>query len=388
MEDEMNKEPSREEGLAFRYAYLSKARRIVVKVGSAVLTSQQGLNIEVLECLAEDISALCRTGREIILVSSGAVAAGRMRLGLGERCLVLKEKQAAAAVGQSNLMQAYESAFARHEKKVAQILLTHDDFSQRDRYLNMRNTLFTLLDWAILPIINENDTVSVKELRFGDNDTLAAMLTGLIDADLFICLTDVEALYTDNPASNPEARQVYTVSRVDGKIEAMAGNVVGALGTGGMQSKIKAAKMVSAKGSASIIGPGKQVGILKKLFAGEAVGTFFLPADEKLAHRKHWIAYTLRPKGELVIDDGACRALKERGTSLLPAGVVEVRGKFNMGDAVSCVDSRGNRLAVGLVNYGAEEIKKIRGQRTVKIAGLLGYCDSEEIIHRDNLVLV
>ena len=384
----MRKEFSLEEGLTLRKQYLSKAKRVVVKVGSAVLTNPQGLNCELLQALAEDLFSLGESGREVILVSSGAVAAGRMRLGLAAKGLGLKEKQAAAAVGQSSLMQAYETAFARHGKKVAQVLLTHDDFSRRDRYLNMRNTLFTLLEWGILPIINENDTVSVKELRFGDNDTLAAMLASLVDADLFICLTDVNALYTDNPASNPEARPMLTVEKVDAGIEAMAGNVVGVLGTGGMQSKIRAARMVAAKGSASFIGPGKQTGILKSIFAGEAVGTFFLPGGKRLAHRKHWIAYTLRPKGELALDDGACRALTERGTSLLPAGIVDVRGTFAVGDAVRCVDLQGNGLAVGLVNYAAEEIRKIKGKKTTEISTVLGYCDSDEVIHRDNLVLL
>jgi len=384
----MHEELSREEGLASRKTYLAKAKRIVVKVGSAVLTGKSGLDTAIIESLADDLASLGRSGREIILVSSGAVAAGRMRLGLGKRALLLREKQAVAAVGQSSLMQAYESALARHGKKVAQVLLTHDDFSKRERYLNVRNTLFTLLEWGILPVINENDTVSVKELRFGDNDTLAAMLASLVDADVFICLTDVDALYTANPSTDPDARPVYTVGRVGHEIEAMAGNVVGALGTGGMQSKIRAAKMVAAKGGASLIGPGRQPSILQRLFAGEAVGTFFLPAGERLAHRKHWIAYTLRPKGELFLDEGACRALCERGTSLLPAGVVEVRGRFDVGDAVTCVNAQGNRLAVGLVNYAAGEINKIRGHKTTEIERLLGYCDSEEVIHRDNLVLL
>jgi len=384
----MHEELSREEGLASRKTYLAKAKRIVVKVGSAVLTGRTGLDATIVENLSDDLAALSRSGREIILVSSGAVAAGRMRLGLGKRALLLREKQAVAAVGQSSLMQAYESAFARHGKKVAQILLTHDDFSKRERYLNVRNTIFTLLEWDILPVINENDTVSVKELRFGDNDTLAAMLASLVDADVFICLTDVDALYTANPSTNKEARPVYTVNKVGREIEAMAGNVVGALGTGGMQSKIRAAKMVAAKGGASLIGPGRQSSILQRLFAGEAVGTFFLPAGERLAHRKHWIAYTLRPKGELCLDEGACRALCERGTSLLPAGVVEVRGRFDVGDAVACVNAAGNRIAMGLVNYAAGEINKIRGHKTTEIERLLGYCDSEEVIHRDNLVLL
>ncbi|OKY74475.1 MAG: glutamate 5-kinase [Desulfobulbaceae bacterium DB1] len=380
---------AREKGGELRKSYLSAAKRVVVKVGSAVLTTGSGLNQAVLDNLAEELTFLKESGREVILVSSGAVASGRKKLGLGNRVLRMREKQAAAAVGQSSLMHSYEDLFDRHDQKVAQVLLTHDDFAHRDRYLNVRNTIFTLFEWGILPIINENDTVSVKELRFGDNDTLGAMVANLIDADAFICLTDVDGLYTGNPCTNPQATRVHTVAEVDEEVENMAGNICGSsLGTGGMRSKILAAKMVAAKGGCSFIGPGREPGVLRKLFAGELVGTFFLPLERKLASRKHWIAYTLRPKGYLVLDTGACRALSDQGKSLLPSGIREVRGKFGVGDPVHCLSPEGKAIAAGLVNYDSADIERIHGCHTSKIEELIGYKDSDEVIHRDNLVML
>ena len=378
----------REEGLALRQKYLDAARRVVVKVGSALLTSQEGIDRTALANIAETVFALCESGREVILVSSGAVAAGKQRLGGMGQNIGLKEKQAVAAVGQSSLMRSYEDTFNRYDKKVAQILLTHSDFAKRDRYLNVRNTIFTLLSWNVLPVINENDTVSVQELRFGDNDTLGAMVTNLIEADIFVCLTDVDGLYSGNPATDPEAQLVCSVARVDKAVEKMAGNVVGALGTGGMRSKILAAKMASARGVCSFIGSGRTPGILQKLFAGEPVGSFFLPQEEKMQSRKHWIAYTLRPKGSIVLDDGACRAVVKNGKSLLPSGIVAVQGKFSIGDPVQCLDGKGKSIASGLVNYSSAAIAKIKGVQTSEIEKALGYKDSDEVIHRDNLVLL
>ena len=379
----------KEEGLRLRRHYLDRARRVVVKVGSAVLTGEDGLNKTVIGALAEQLVRLRDSGREVILVSSGAVAAGKKRLGLSlGRDISLREKQAVAAVGQSSLMRTYEDIFDRTNRKVAQILLTHDDLSHRHRYLNIRNTLLTLLGWGLIPIINENDTVSVEELRFGDNDTLAAMITNLTEADLFICLTDVAGLFTGNPHQDPEARPVYTVAAVDKEVEAMAGFHFGALGTGGMRSKIRAAKMVSARGGSSFIGSGREPAMLERLFAGEAVGTFFLPYKEKLQSRKHWIAYVLRPKGFLVLDPGACRALRQGGRSLLPSGIVAVRGKFGVGAPVQCLDEQESPVAAGLINYEAADVEKIKGHNSARIAEILGYKDSDEVIHRDNLVLL
>jgi len=380
---------TKEEGFALRRLYLGKSRRVVVKVGSAVLTGEDGLNLPVMENLAREISFLNKSGKEVILVSSGAVAAGKKRLGLQvNRKLELKEKQGAAAIGQSRLMRFYEDIFERLGYKVAQVLLTHDDLSNRNRYLNVRNTILTLLEWKIIPIINENDTVSVEELRFGDNDTLGALITNLIEADLFICLTDVDGLFTGNPHKDSGARPVYTIARVDKKVEAMAGHVVGALGTGGMQSKIQAARMVSARGGSSFIGSGRTEGILQKLLACEPVGTFFLPQAEKMQSRKHWIAYVLRPQGYLVLDRGACKALLQGGKSLLPSGILEVRGNFRVGAAVQCLDEQDNAIAAGLSNYSASDLVKIKGLKTSDIEKVLGYKDSDEIIHRDNLVLL
>lgn len=380
---------TKEEGFAQRKTYLDKSRRVVVKVGSAVLTGEDGLNQSVMENLAREISFLVKSGKQVILVSSGAVAAGKKRLGLlVNRKLELKEKQGAAAVGQSSLMRCYEDIFDHLGYKVAQVLLTHDDLANRNRYLNVRNTILTLLEWNIIPIINENDTVSVEELRFGDNDTLGALITNLIEADLFACLTDVDGLYTGNPHDDPEAQPVYTVAKVDNKIEAMAGHVVGALGSGGMQSKIQAARMVSARGGSSFIGSGRVEKIIQKLFAGEPVGTFFLPQAEKMHSRKHWIAYVLRPKGHLVLDSGACKALLQRGKSLLPSGILEVRGNFGVGTPVQCIDEKGKAIAAGLSNYSSTDLARIKGVKTCHIEKILGYKDSDEVIHRDNLVIL
>jgi glutamate 5-kinase len=371
-----------------RRGYLERARRVVVKVGSAVLTADDGLNIAVMERLATDIAELMKSGRQVIMVSSGAVAAGRRKMAIRQKSIPLQEKQALAAIGQSTLMRAYEDIYSRLGVKVAQVLLTHDDLSHRDRYLNVRNTLFTLLHWHILPIINENDTVSVEELRFGDNDTLAALVTNLTEADLLACLTDVPCLYTANPLTDSDAEPVYTVDSVDREVEGMAGNVNSALGTGGMQSKITAAKMVSVRGGCSFIGPGREEKILTSLFAGERVGTFFFPKVHKLHSRKHWIAYTLRPKGSLVLDSGACRAILDKGRSLLPSGILEIQGRFGMGSAVHCLDEKGVAIAAGLVNFSSAELEKIKGIQTSEIQDVLGYKDYDEVIHRDNLVIL
>ena len=380
---------SKEDGLFYRQTLFDQAKRVVIKVGSAVLTDHQGLNQPVIENLARQISFLCSTGREVILVSSGSVAAGRQRLGVSrERRGGLKVKQALAAIGQGLLMQAYEQAFASHKQQVAQVLLTHSDLSHRDRYLNVRNTINTLFEFGVVPIINENDTVSVEELRFGDNDTLGALITNMIGADMFIILTDVESLCTANPADDTSARPVYTVATIDKQVEKMAGSTSSLLGTGGMQSKIRAAKMVASCGGSSFIGPGRNANILQELFSGDLVGTFFLPMSEKIGGRKHWIAHVLRPKGFLVVDDGACRALVERGKSLLPSGIVEVRGTFGVGAPVHCLRKNGEAVAAGLCNYRSQDIEKIKGVKSNHIQEILGYKDSDEVIHRDNLVLL
>lgn len=379
----------KEDGLYYRQTLFDKARRVVIKVGSAILTNDSGMNLEVIDNLARDVAFLHNSGREVIVVSSGAVAAGRKKIGFvpqGE--IGMREKQALAAIGQSVLMHTYDGAFGKYDQKIAQVLLTHSDLSRRDRYLNVRNTINTLFQFGVIPIINENDTVSVEELRFGDNDTLGALVANLIEADMFICLTDVVGLYNGNPHNDPNARPIYTVAEVTPEIEAMAGNVKSALGTGGMQSKIRAAKMVAAGGGSSFIGPGREKNILQQLFSGEMVGTFFLPRSSKLPSRKHWIGYVLKPKGRVILDQGACIALTKKGKSLLPSGILAVQGKFGLGDSVECCDQEGRVIAVGLINYGSEDLNRIRGRKSGEIAGILGYKDDDEVMHRDNLVLM
>jgi len=386
----MTDKVDRQEGLYLRQTLFDKARRIVVKVGSAVLADESGLALSVIENIAREIVFLHRSGREVILVSSGAVAAGKARIdyrnakfGMG-----IKEKQALAAIGQSTLMQAYDKIFTELGQTVAQVLLTHKDLAKRQRYLNVRNTLFTLFKFGAIPIINENDTVSVEELRFGDNDMLGAHICNLVEADMFICLTDVVGMYNANPATDPAALPIYTVDLVTPEIEAMVSNVPSALGSGGMRSKLQAAKMVASGGGSSFIGPGREPEILRKLFSGEMIGTFFLPHKDRISGRKRWIASVLKPKGRLILDEGACKALVDKKKSLLPSGIVEVEGAFGVGDAVHCADSGGNQIAVGLINYSSVDIKKIRGYHSRQIESILGYCDSEEVIHRDNIVIV
>jgi len=378
-----------QEGLYLRQSYFDRAKRIVVKVGSAVLTDEKGIDETVIQNIAKELSFLQGTGREVILVSSGAVAAGKRKITLPDDTEIgLIEKQALAAIGQPSLMQSYEQAFEQCNQTVAQILLTHSDLADRKRYLRVRNTILALFRFNAIPILNENDTVAVDELRFGDNDTLAALIANLIEADMFICLTDVVGLYTGNPQTDPDAKPVYTVSSVTPEIEAMAGNIKSALGTGGMQSKIRAAKMVSAGGGSSFIGPGREETILQQLFSGEMVGTFFLPAPDKIKPRKQWIAHVLQPKGFLTLDSGACAAITDKGCSLLPSGITEVRGQFDIGDAVHCLDKDGKLLAAGLVNYSSADVNIIKQHQTRDIASLLGSRDYDEIIHRDNLVLL
>ncbi|WP_319585275.1 glutamate 5-kinase [uncultured Desulfobulbus sp.] len=380
---------TKDDGLFYRQTLFDQAKRVVLKVGSAVLTDDNGLDLKIIGNIARQVSFLQSTGREVILVSSGAVAAGRKRLGVVKTPHEeLKVKQALAATGQGLLMQAYEQAFADFEQPVAQVLLTHADLSHRGRYLNVRNTILTLFEFGVVPIINENDTVSAEELRFSDNDTLGALMTNMIGADMFIILTDVDCLYTGHPSEDSSARPIYTVASITKEIERMAGQSTSLLGTGGMIAKIRAAKMVAACGGCSFIGPGRHPEILQALFSGELVGTFFLPGKGKINRRKHWIAYVLKPQGFLVVDDGARRALIEQGKSLLPSGITEVRGSFTVGAPVHCLDRSGAMIAAGLSNYTAADIERIKGKKTLEIAALLGCKDSDEVIHRDNLVVM
>ena len=367
--------------------HFAQARRVVVKIGSNVLTRDQGLNLPVIESISHEICHLIASGRQVILVSSGAMAAGMRKLALAKRPEAIPARQAIAAVGQAGLILAYEKAFARDGRKVAQILLTAEDMTSRKRYLNARNTLNTLLEWGVVPIINENDTVMVDEIKFGDNDNLAAVIALLMDSDLLINLTDIDGLYNKDPRVFADAELLPEVETIGKPIERYASDIPGALGTGGMLTKIKAARKVTAAGIPMVIANGTRSDILGRLFSEPMPGTFFIPRKERLSSRKCWLAYSLKPKGAITIDDGAAKALQGQGKSLLPSGIVRVIGEFSVGDPVQVIDAQGTILGNGLVNYAASDIRKIKGLKTGQIARCLGEKPYDEIIHRDNLVL-
>ncbi|MCF6323031.1 MAG: glutamate 5-kinase [Gammaproteobacteria bacterium] len=367
-----------------------KARRWVVKVGSSLLTNDgAGLDLALMALWVEQIQYLRARGIEVVLVSSGAVSEGMKRLGWSERPHALHDLQAAAAVGQMGVVQAYESCFQRHGLHTAQILLTHDDLANRQRHLNARSTLRTLLKLGVIPIVNENDTVAVEEIRFGDNDTLAGLVTNLIEAELLVMLTDQDGVYDSDPRNNSNAKFIHEAQAGDPELEGMAaGGGSGRLGRGGMLTKVRAAERAARSGALSIIASGRESDVLSKIADGEQLGTMLVPAAEPLAARKQWLASQLNLGGKLVLDDGAVKALKHSGGSLLAVGVSLVEGDFHRGDVVTCVDWRGEEVARGLINYSAEESKKIRGQSSEQIEALLGYVDEAELIHRDNLVLM
>ncbi len=373
-----------------RKTIFSKSRRVVIKVGSAVLTNiEEGLDQDRIERLAADISSISGQGREVIIVSSGAIAAGLAKLGLKKKKnMPLSLKQAAAALGQSGLMWAYEKTFAEHGRKVAQVLLTREDLSNRTRFLNARNTLQTLLDYDVIPIINENDTVAVDEIKFGDNDNLSGMVAHLADADLLVILSDIDGLYTADPKLDPGAKLIPLVEKITADVERVAGDAQTGIGTGGMRSKIMTAKKVGAIGVPMAIVNGRKNGILFALFEGREAGTLFLPRPEKLESRKHWIAYTVCTSGRLVVDNGARDALLQKGKSLLPGGIVKVEGMFKIGDCVSCADLAGKEFARGLAKYSSTDLDRIKGLKTSQIASVLGHKDYDEVIHRDDLVIL
>jgi glutamate 5-kinase len=364
-------------------------KRIVVKIGSNILAEgQEGLDTKRISAIARDISAMKKSGYDIVIVSSGAIAAGMVKLGLREKPRDIKLKQAAAAVGQSSLMWAYERSFGEHGKKVAQILLTRDDFSDRKRYINSKNTILTLLSYGVVPIINENDTVATDEIKFGDNDYLASLVASLIEAERLVILSDVEGLYTEDPRYSSKASLIEYVEEITHDLEEKAGGAGSAVGTGGMYSKILAAKRAVQHGITVHIISGRKDGLLDSLVKGKHVGTLFKAKKEKLSSRKGWIAYGSRSKGNLIVDEGAVSALVGGGKSLLPSGITSVEGDFDTGDAVTCLDTKGRRIAKGLTNYSSSELQKIMGKKTSEIEKILGYKYSEEAIHRDNLVLV
>jgi glutamate 5-kinase len=370
-----------------RRKYLDKARRVVLKLGSSVVTAADGLNLPLIQKLVEEIGALRRAERQVVLVSSGAVAAGLKKLEICIRPAGIPQMQAVAAAGQSSLMQTYEEAFAAHGLKVAQILLTHDDLAARARFLNARNTLFTLLQWNVVPIINENDTVATDELKFGDNDHLAALICNLVEADLLLLLTNTDGLYARDPREDPDAPLLTFLETTDPRLETAAGQRPNALGRGGMVSKIQAVKKAAAAGVPCLIANGLRPGILGEIFRGQEVGTFFLPQTQKLSSRQYWLAYNVAPEGAILVDPGAREALVHQGKSLLPAGILEVFGGFRKGAPVNLMDPDGQTFAVGLSNYSSRDINRIKGKKTQEIAQSLGHKDYDEVIHRDNLVI-
>lgn len=368
---------------------LTGCRRIVVKVGSSLVTNQgAGLDLDALGNWARQIAALNGSGHEVVLVSSGAIAEGMQRLGWNTRPSSIHELQAAAAVGQMGLVQAYESCFRKHDLHAAQVLLTHADLADRERYLNARATLTTLLNLRVIPIINENDTVVTDEIKFGDNDTLGALVTNLIDADALVILTDQSGLYTADPRKNPDATLVSFATAGDAELEGMAGGAGSSIGRGGMLTKILAAKRAAHSGAHTVIASGHEPDVLLRLFQGVAIGTLLTAPPLTLAARKQWLAGHLQVAGRIVLDDGAIRALRSEGKSLLPIGVKQVVGKFNRGAVVACVSEKGDDIARGLINYNSDEARRIAGHASQKIESLLGYGGDTEIIHRDNLVLL
>jgi glutamate 5-kinase len=366
---------------------LASARRLVVKVGSALVTNNgAGLDLQAIGDWARQINAVRQQGKQVVLVSSGAVACGVQRLGWGRRPKTVHEKQAAAAVGQAGLVEVYEAAFSKYGLHTAQILLTHDDLADRKRYLNARSTLNALLDMGVIPIINENDTVVTDEIKFGDNDTLGALVANLIEADALIILTDQTGLYTADPRKDPSATLIREATAGDPALEAMAGGAGSSVGTGGMLTKVIAAKRAARSGAHTAIASGRETDPILRLANGEVVGTLLVSQTQPLAARKQWLADHLQLAGRLLLDDGAVKALQS-GRSLLPIGVTTAEGEFERGAAVACIAPDGTEVARGLSNYGSGEARLIARKSTAEIENILGYVEEAEIIHRDNLIL-
>ena len=366
-----------------------RSKRWVIKFGSAILTNNgAGLDRGAIDGWVEQIAELMNQDIEVVLVSSGAIAEGISRLGWEGRPDSIHELQAAAAVGQMGLIQAYETSFIKFQRRTAQILLDHDDVSNRQRYLNARGALKRLMDLGVVPIVNENDTVATDEIRFGDNDSLAALVANLIDADLLVILTDKDGLYEADPDLNPSAKLVSRASADDKNLDHLASNSKSIVGSGGMVTKIKAARIASSSGCSTLIASGRKQNILLDIKKGHVLGTLLTAGQKPIAAKKQWLMGQLKAKGKLVLDSGAEAVILKHGRSLLPVGVVEVVGKFNRGDLVSCVNSMGHELARGLVNYSADEVNKIKGQNTDDVLEILGYRQNAEVVHRDNMVVL
>lgn len=368
---------------------LQEANVIVVKVGSSLVTNNgNGLDKVAIAAWAAQISTLVKQNKQVVLVSSGAVAEGMQRLGWKKRPTEVNELQAAAAVGQMGLVQMYESCFSQHGLHTAQVLLTHEDLADRKRYLNARSTLRTLLDLKVIPIINENDTVVTEEIRFGDNDTLGSLVANLIEADTLVILTDQQGLYSADPRKNPDAIFIQHATAGDVNLEKMAGGAGSSVGTGGMLTKILAAKRAARSGASTVIASGRENNVLVRLAAGEVIGTHLSATEMKINARKQWMADHLQLRGKLMLDEGALKVIAHEGKSLLPIGVVAVEGIFERGEVVACCDAKGNEIARGLVNYSANEVQRIMRKPSAQIESILGYVEESELIHRDNLVLL
>ncbi|MCI7674824.1 MAG: glutamate 5-kinase [Phascolarctobacterium sp.] len=377
------------EGKSYREA-LKKAKRIVVKVGTSTITYANGKrNFSQIDRLARELSDLQNQGKEMILVSSGAVAVGVDRLGLPAKPSTIPGKQACAAVGQGVLMHTYEKLFADYGQIVAQVLITRTEAIDRHRYTNCRNTFMTLLQQGVIPIVNENDVVALDELKIGDNDNMSALVAGIVDADLVIILSDIDGLYTANPATHPDATLVHTVQEITPEVEASAGGVGSSRGTGGMATKIQAAKAATNSGIQLVIASGTEKNAIPRILQGEEIGTLFVSRENRLQFRKRWLAFGAKIQGSIVVDDGCARAIRKAGgCSILPAGIYQVVGDFQTGSTVSVIDKEGHELARGLVHYTASELEKIKGCKSSDIEGILGHKNYDEVIHRDDLVIL
>ena len=371
------------------HSIIRQAQRVIVKVGSSLVTNEgRGLDHAAIAKWADQIAHLRRMGKQVVLVSSGAVAEGMLRLGFERRPVAIHELQACAAVGQMGLAQIYETSFRAHDLRTAQVLLTHADLADRERYLNARSTLFTLLELGVVPVINENDTVVTDEIKFGDNDTLGALVANLIEADALIILTDQRGLYTSDPRKNADATFVHDAKAGDPALEAMAGGAGSGIGSGGMLTKILAARRAASSGAHTVIAWGREDQVLVRLAEGEAIGTQLTAQTARLTARKQWMADHLKTAGQVTLDAGAVQKLLEAGKSLLPIGVTDVGGDFGRGDVITCVDATGKPIARGMSNYASAEVKRIMRKPSSEIAAILGYVEEVELIHRDNLVLL
>jgi len=370
----------------FDETVLKTTKRVVVKIGSGVLTENHGLDRAIIQTISDQVSLLKKSGVEVILVSSGAIAAGVKKAGFDKRPDGIPARQASAAIGQADLILAWETALAADHHKTAQLLLTRDDLSHRRRFLNARNTINQLLDWDIIPVINENDTVVIEEIKLGDNDNLAALITLLMDADLLINLTDIEGLYNKDPRDHDDAALIPKVTTITKEMEAAAAGIPGNLGTGGMLSKLKAAKKLNRAGIPMIIACGKDEKILLDLFSGRERGTCFVPGKQRLNSRKCWIAFSLKTRGAIYLDSGAGKAVLSRGKSILPIGITSIQGTFKVGDPVEIRTENGDTIGTGLVNYSSVDIDTIKGLKTDKIEQVLGSKPYSDVIHRNNLV--